>query len=259
MRAYNVYMEWIAMTAWTMEKPEMFGLFHFSVVFLSAASAWGAWCFLRNIREEKRIRILHWIGIFMAVAEVYKQLFFYYAVNGQKYDWWFFPFQLCSMAMYLCLFLPLMKKEFRKTVYVFLGTFSLLGTVCALAYPMDMMREYVTMTAHAFVYHALLIVIAVLCVTSEEFDLSWQGFRKASLLFLVMAAAAEVINVIGTKLTKLTKPNMFYISPYTQNTQPVFSTISQHLGIHITNVIYLLCIITGAALLHTLFRRLRSH
>ena len=251
-------MEWITLTAWTMDKPKMFGLFHFLMIILSFAAAWGVWYFLRNTAEEKRIRILHGIGIFMAVSEIYKQLFLYFIVNGQKYDWWFFPFQLCSMAMYLCLFLPVMRKEFRKTVYMFLGTFSLLGTVCALICPMDMMREYVMLTAHAFIYHALLAVIAVLCIASPEFDPSWNRFRKASGLFLILAAAAEVINVTGTKLTELNKPNMFYISPYMQNTQPVFSVISQFLGIHITIAVYLLSIIAGAALLLLMIRRRAS-
>ena len=42
-------------------------------------------------------------GLVLALGELYKQLFLYQIVNQGRYDWWYFPMQLCSTPMYLSL------------------------------------------------------------------------------------------------------------------------------------------------------------
>lgn len=54
-----------------------------------------------HISKDKSLWIMNLCGIILAFGELYKQLFLYVIVNHGKYDWWYFPFQLCSTPMYL--------------------------------------------------------------------------------------------------------------------------------------------------------------
>lgn len=49
-------------------------------------------------------------GILMAASEIWKQLTLTFLINHGAYDWWYFPFQLCSIPMYICLILPVISK-----------------------------------------------------------------------------------------------------------------------------------------------------
>ena len=91
------------MTAITMQTPKSYGLFHLSFVFIGLTlSIIGAYL-LRNTNEKQNKIVLGCVGGFLAVTEIYKQLFYYYVIGNCSYQWWIFPFQLCSVPMYTCL------------------------------------------------------------------------------------------------------------------------------------------------------------
>ena len=62
--------------------------------------------YFRSLPDRAVDRILFCCGLFLSASELYKQLFLYYMINQGRYDWWYFPFQLCSLPMYFCLLLP---------------------------------------------------------------------------------------------------------------------------------------------------------
>ena len=97
-----------------------------------------------KLSRGRHLHVLSACGMILAVSEIYKQGFLYYIVNGEQYDWWYFPFQLCSIPMYLCLLLPFigprMSSRPAKAVYTFLQDFALLGGVMALAVPSGLMH-----------------------------------------------------------------------------------------------------------------------
>ena len=87
----------------------------------------------RALSDKTYDRILFFCGLFLLLTELYKQCFLYFIIDHGHYDWWFFPFQLCSLPMYLCLLLPAFKPGPKKTaVYTFLQDFNLLGGLAAL-------------------------------------------------------------------------------------------------------------------------------
>ena len=107
-REMKQFLQW---TAWTMEKPAAYGLFHisFSLILLAITvlSAWG----LRKVNEKGNRVILGAVGAFLLATEVYKILFHIYV---DPYDWGFwgcFPYQLCSVPMYLSLFCAFCKRS----------------------------------------------------------------------------------------------------------------------------------------------------
>lgn len=75
-------------------------------------------------------------------------LFIFYH-RQMPYDWWFFPFQLCSLPMYLCLLLPFLKHKSMKTaVCTFLQDFNLLGGLAALIVSEGFRGIHWTLTLH---------------------------------------------------------------------------------------------------------------
>ncbi|MCD8084458.1 MAG: YwaF family protein [Clostridiales bacterium] len=195
-------------------------------------------------------RILFFCGLFLAACEIYKQLFLYLAVNGGRYDWWYFPFQLCSLPMYLCLIIPVLKEGSLKTAaYTFLQDYGILGGIAALLVPDGFCGIHWTLTLHGYVWHILLILIGVFIRFSGCSDRSVRGFARTLPLFFSFCAVALAINVLAPGHGKT---DMFYISPYHPTPQPVFHGIALAIGILPANLIYLLCVCLGAFLIHRL-------
>ena len=100
----------IEATAWGMEKPPAYGGFHLTFTFVGLAVCILLAYLLRNTGERGNRIVLWSVGGFLALTEIYKQLFYYFYIGDHSYQWWIFPFQLCSVPMYLCLIAPFLKK-----------------------------------------------------------------------------------------------------------------------------------------------------
>lgn len=246
--------DWLIKTAWPMTPPLPFSAFHicFSLFGLSAAFTLAWLC--RRLPRAYRVRLLFFLGILLALSECYKQMFLYYIVNGRKYDWWYFPFQLCSMPIYLCLLLPRLKKG-RRTVVTFLADFALLGGIAVYLDPSDMLSPSLFLTLFSFLWHDLLIIIGILCGTSDAMQEDSQGALKMLGLFGLLAGIAEILNV---SLFRYGELSMFYLSPKLANTQLGFREIARLWGIPAGNFCYFLAMIAGGLLIHTLWRRIRQ-
>ena len=184
--------------------------------------------------ERSKIKIISSLGWVLLLMEAYKQLFYYYIVNDGAYDFWFFPFQLCSAPMYLCILLPLVKDSVRDVMLTFLAGFTFVSSVAALVYPEDMLKPYIMLTAHGFIWHGVLLFISLLIGISGMADLSWKGFLRSAGLFLGLAAFAVILNVVMEPMAQAgplnTYPDMFYLSPYHASGQPFVDLVEQKAG-----------------------------
>lgn len=246
--------EFITKTAWLMVPPRPYSAFHIcftAMGFLAAVLA--AYVLSRKKDRTFFIRLLFFCGIILAVSELYKQLFLYYVVNQETYDWWYFPFQLCSLPIYFCLLLPLVKnRKLQLIMLTFMQDFNLLGGVMALAEPSGLLHPYWFLTLHGLTWHILLIFIGLFIGFSHESDSSLTGYIRTLPLFFICCGIATLINVTARPLGQA---DMFYISPYYPNNQVVFYDISQKLGILPGNLIYLLSILIGGLIFHMIFAR----
>lgn len=253
-------------TAWEMTPPRPYSAFH--LVFMSAGIlascllACGAarFCWRHPAsRKSGRSRtnfVLGGCGLLLAAMELYKQGFLFYVVNGEAYDWWYFPFQLCSIPMYLCLLYPWVKSDGWRLAYAaFLQDFGLLGGIMALLVPPGLMYPFWTLTLHGFLWHFLLIFAGMFCAMAGLPDRTPRGFAKALLVFFPCCLGALAIN---TALGPEANADMFYISPYHPSSQPIFCEISAALGILPGIFIYLCCVILGGAFIHCLAAHLTA-
>lgn len=235
-----------------MEAPVPYGSFHAAMIGVAVVFALGAWR-LRGMNESRRQKLLFCLGVLLASGEVLKQLFRFLIVDQGVYNWWYFPFQLCSMPMYLCLLLPLLKKR-RKTIITFLANYALLGGIAVYLDPSDMMSRYVFLTLFSFLWHDLLIVIGILCGTSAAMEDDVWGAVKMLGLLAGLTGIAEILNLVLSRYGEL---SMFYLSPKLANTQLVFREIARLWGIPAGNFCYFLAMIAGGLIIHGLWRRIR--
>ena len=82
------------LTAWPMETPAAGSAFHILFACTGILSAILAALFLAGKKAVRPERLLFACGLLLALSELYKQGFLYFAVNGRRYNWWYFPFQL---------------------------------------------------------------------------------------------------------------------------------------------------------------------
>ncbi|MBR0399710.1 MAG: YwaF family protein [Mogibacterium sp.] len=280
-------------TAWRIDAPVMFGAFHISALVIITAAAFLSARKLSSGTQNtpisvpdasetgasdtdaadmytadgipvsdktvkiRGIRVLASAGWLLAALEAYKQLFLYYIVNSWHYDWWFFPFQLCSVPMYLCILLPFARGRVRASFLTFMATFTFISAAAALIFPEDFMRSYVSLTVHGFVWHGILLFISLYILFSGMADLSRKGFVRASILFACLCVPAVLINAATEPLMNAAHaaneiPNsyaaMFYLSPYHISPQPVVGAVQQMTGIPAGLMLYALAIIAAAGL-----------
>jgi hypothetical protein len=200
--------------------------------------------------DRRDIRIMAAWGIFFASLEIAKQAYMCVCVfnipQGGAYNVWYFPFQLCSMPVYLCLAYAALGAN--TTIATFLQDFGLLGGISALIY-----RDGFTfafhpfLTAHGWIWHTCMILLAVYIWQKGLSGRSARDFVKAAGLFAALSAVAEIINVM---LHRFGDCDMFYISPYHLSSQPVFHDIDLVIGRPAGIAFYLLCVIVGAGIIH---------
>ena len=235
--------------------PDMYGAFHISILTAFLITDVLLFLFLKKKPEKTLRKAIHVMGMIMIVLEIWKQWFIFTYIY-ERYTMWFFPWQLCSMAMYLSSLLPFLKGKTEEASLVFLSTFSLFAAVMALLVPSDMLRKQVLFTLHGFIYHEIMIAesLCAMMIVSRRKE---YRFRPSVIMFLIMAVIAEVINVIGHFLMRNInrEPDMFFITPFYKTDQPVFDYIAEKLGIIPEIIIYLALIVLAAFLIYAAIRR----
>lgn len=191
-------------------------------------------------------------GIIMLISELWKQWCLTYIVNQGIYNWWYFPFQLCSIPMYICLILPwIQSNRTYRTLQTFLMDYSLLGGIFVFFDTSGMHYEYPPLTVHSFAWHILLIIIGLITGLSKKADYTLKGYRRCTLIYLSGCAIATILNLAIDPYGSI---NMFYISPHYVMTQKVFGDIAQILGNVTGIIIYIAATILGAGIIHIVWK-----
>ena len=253
----------LRLTAWPMTPPVLYGPFHLLAAFGgSTAAIWAAWLFSPKDHPNKNIQNHQWkfdrimlvSGIILLIGELYKQLMNFYVVNDHVYDWWIFPFQLCSLPMYLCPLLIMIHNEKRHRILcTFLLDFNMMGAVATFIDPSGIFHPYWTLTLHGILWHLMLIFVGFVIIFSHEADLTTRGFLQTLPLFAFFCLAAEVLNGI---LHRFSAANLFYISPWEMSTQLLFGDIDRILGRPIGILLYILAMAADAWLIHNIARKI---
>ncbi|MCR4951631.1 MAG: YwaF family protein [Solobacterium sp.] len=225
--------------AFRMEVPALLSPFH---LILSSSCIIAAYA-LSSLMMRRHEKAFFAAGVVLACAEVFKQLFMWLIEGGGTYSCWWLPFQLCSMPMYILCSIPFLNSSQKQTAYTFLSSYGLIAAILAFAWPQDMLRSYVVMTAHSFGYHAVFLAASFTCVRKKLYG---KEFLPCLKLFFLLAACAEVLNLC------FPEANMFYISPHHPSLQPFFSILAA-VSVWLEIPVYLGLLSVSAWLLHRIF------
>lgn len=239
-------------TAWPMVPLKPYGSFHliffFAGLALSVLLAW----LLRRTTEKQNNIVLLTVGIILSLFEIYKQLFYTYVIGEGHYQWWIFPFQLCSVPMYLCLVAPFIKHaKIKAGIYDFLLAFNLMGGLVAFSEPSGLIHPYWTLTLHAFIWHMMLIFLGLYIGFTRRSGVNPANYKNAIHVFLIFCLTAFGINLI-LRIPSGGTINMFFIGP---SVSPliVFKTISEKFGWYINTPIYIFCLCIAAYIFYRVF------
>lgn len=241
--------------------PTLFGSFHIITLLLIIIFNISFYFYFKKKNETVLLKSIFIIGIIMILMEIFKHIFCFFYVFNKEINLWFFPFQLCSMAMYLSFLIKYVNKNIQNNFLIFLSTYNLFASVVALLTPLDMLRPQILLTLQSFIYHSLMISVAILSILILK-NRNNLTFKPTIYLFLLMAVIAEIINVIAHLIFNdiYREPNMFYITPVYPTTQPIFHDIAVKFGIFTEIIIYLSIITLGSYLIFLfLYKRKTNH
>ena len=174
----------------------------------------------------KNKNVIYYLSFLLFIMEIFKQI---YLLMTSGWSVWYLPFQLCSMPMYLFLFKR--SKDYLK----FIKTYSLLGAIAALCYPMDMIAHGIVLCIHSYLFHYIIILMSSI-VFFNKLDKD-TTFKQATIIFLIMCVIATTLNY---SLNSFGEINMFYINCLRRPYQPIINKIT---NTYLANTLYILVII----------------
>ncbi len=234
----NIIEKFMIASSAEMTPPAAYGTFHIILIIVGMTLCISlAWLCRRFDEKKNRILLLTLAGL-LIFSEIYKQLFLFYITNNHAICWGEFPFQMCSMPMYLCPIAIFCKNErVKRAAYGFMMTFNLLGGLSGVFEPSGVFHGRVFLTVHAVAWHYMLVFLAFYLIFSRRAGSTKQDYFDIVKLFVLLCFIAFVINtLIG--ITVGDTVNMFFVGP---NPAPiiVFSNIAQKYGWAASTVIYI--------------------
>jgi uncharacterized membrane protein YwaF len=238
----------MAATAWEMTPPPAYGAFHLSFTFVGVALSFLLAYKLRNLGERGHKAVLFCSSMFLIITEIYKQCFYYFYRENHEYNYGIFPFQLCSVPMYLCMIAVFLKPgKVRDGIYGFMTTYNLLGGIMAFIEPSGITHGYLTLTLHAYLWHMTLIFIGIYLIISGRCAKTKKDFLQAAATFVVLCAVAFCINIIFWDAAN-GDINMFFVGPR-NSPLIIFEDIAKNFGWYVSTALYIPVVTLGAFLI----------
>ena len=213
-----------------METPAPYGVFHlcaFALVILVTVLL----CVKgRDVKDGafRRICIVAWV--ILILFETYKQINFSFNYNEGDpywdYQWYAFPFQLCSAPIYVLPFVFLSREgsAVRLATVAFMATYVLFAGAAVMFYPVSVFITTIGINIQTMVWHGTQVILGCFFLTRYRKQLNARFFLRGVTVFLIMVGAAMALNMLIPNLTDETF-NMYYISPKFPSTLPILSML----------------------------------
>lgn len=232
-----------------MTRPGNYGWFHLLFVAIVICTTVLFCVKFRNVNDRVFRRIIMICWLVMLVLEVYKQVIFTFEYDGSvvtwDYQWYAFPYQLCSTPLYVLPFIAFMKDcKLRDFFTSYISTFSLFGGVAVFFYPNDVFIETIGINIQTMIHHGLQIVLGIFITVYSIKKLCFKYYLKSIPVFAVLVTIAIVLNEIVFSIFSANGIdedfNMFYISRHFDCSLPVLSAIYPSVPYIVFSLIYIL-------------------
>lgn len=177
------------------------------------------------------------IGVFailLVLGEAFKQLFWFEYYGYYRFE--IFPFQFCSVPIYVSVFASLVPSEkIREVCYRFLAFFGIIGGLAVMAVPSAVLYTYfVSISIHSMVWHSILIAMGVYLIVSRGYGKKLKELLTPFYMYLGCIVLALIGNVLVYKLHLGTPAchegdnlSMFYLSPYYPTQFPLLGAVQE--------------------------------
>lgn len=214
----------------TMETPAMYGWFHV-LCWVLVLSSTALLCFLYKkgcIKNVKRVVFI--TAILVIVLEIYKLIIMGISYGEEmeyEFPWRSFPWQFCSMPMYIGFLAGITRGKVHDALCCFLATFAIFAGTAVMIYPGDVFIEIVGVNIQTMVCHGSMLVIGIFLYYTNHVKAEVKTLCKALPVFVLCVASAVLVNEVGYRvgLTEEDFFNMFYISPYEDGYLPVYRAV----------------------------------
>ena len=241
-----------------------------------------------STKIEKARGYYLFFGIILMLSEIWKQYTLTFVLNNGEYQWSYIPFQLCSVPIYLCLFLGLAgpKNSIRRACMVFLADYTLMSGVVTFLDTSGLHYGYAPLTVHSYLWHIVIAGIGVYSglklISGDSFKASereriyskgekkqfgscrrkhLQKTQKDRLkqqlavsdfipASCIFLICCGIAELINLSLDRYGIVNMFYINPHYYVNQIVFNDLAHIIPNNIVIVLYILCAMLAAFLVH---------
>lgn len=243
----NFLMKALTVLDFEMVKPEMYGWFHILWLFLTAvATVLLCWLFKEGTEKQAK-RIVFITALIVIVMEIYKQVNYTFTISdgtiNADYQWYIFPFQFCSMPMFIGFLAGLLKKcKVRDSLYAFLATYAVFAGTSVMLYPSTVFIKTIGINVQTMFCHGSMIVVGVYLLYTGYVKVKLSTILKAMPVFAVAVSTAAVLNEIANAcgINETETFNMFFISPHCEPSLPVYSIVQQYVPFPLSLVIYIL-------------------
>ncbi len=190
------------------------------------------------------------------------------------YDWSSFPFQMCSVTMYVSLISVFIREgKVKKAFSMFFATFTLLSGILPLIFAQGNLLRWPTMGGilFSFFWHILLLCLGGVSIgynhIARSFRKEYKSLIAVAAMFFIITCIAQILNVtihytagayplpdsgikeVGYIPNYVLDPDsvsLFYISPYFKSNIPVvFDDIWLNAGWVACWIIYVIAFVVG--------------
>jgi hypothetical protein len=214
-----------------MTVPKPYGIFHLVFFALSIIIAI-ILCATQKNGDDKRVRRVVFItAVIVTVLEIYKQINYSFSYGDAikfDYQWYAFPWQFCSMPMYVGLLTGLFRRgRVHNALCAFLATYSIFAGICVMIYPNDVFTGAIGINIQTMICHGSMITVGIYLLYTEYVKLSHKTILGAMSVFASAVTLAVIFNeiVYHSGIAGGETFNMFFVSPHFEPSLPVYSSV----------------------------------
>ena len=241
-----------------MTEPKAFGWFHILWLILSAIAIFVLYKRKKYYSDKQLKIVLGVYGIIALILEVLKQLIWTFNYDTATnivtwdYNWYAFPFQLCTTPIFvslICLFLK--KGKVRNSLLSYMAFITILGSIATVILPNNCFVSDILVNIHTMWLHLGSFVVSVYLIMCGEVKTNFKSLKGASIVFLIFVGIALFMNLFVYNIGILNKEefNMFYISPYFISELPGFNFLQSNLPYIPYLTLYVCALILGGAII----------
>lgn len=215
-----------------MPRPGNYGWFHL-LFFALSIIAGILLCVTHKKGDDRRVRRAVFVtGVIVILLEVFKMFVYSFVIEGDRlvwdFQWYVFPWQFCSMPMYVSLLTGVFRKgKIHQSLMAFLATYAVFAGLCVMFYPNDIFIGEIGVNIQTMICHGSMLTIGIYLYGSGYVKTEHKTILRAIPVFAVAVGMAALLNEVVYKSGILGGEtfNMFFISPYFDGTLPVYSSV----------------------------------